>query len=389
MRSRQRAMLIALLILLALLACGLVAFYVWIGQPAKSAAPVKVEGLTHERSIYPPVTKQAITFAKPSRIGVTANGDLLVSDGDVKAVVRVSQSGSILGRLNPKKGFAIPAGVAVWPDGTIWVADWPLSQIVVFNEAGTETRRIDQMTPLSINVVGDRAYVTSSGSVYVYSKAGSLLTMFGRGRGPGEGQLDMPHGAVLAGKDLIIGDSLNSRVLRLSPDNKPAWSVGSREKGMTQAPSGPYSVPTDLLIGEKGYVFVLDTFTSQISIVDPKSGKVLRQVGEMGSQDGQFMYPEGLAYLGGDRYAVADKFNGRIQIVRIPLPGATAGTTSAGSPLKVGPGDIGVLLLWCAVPLGILLLAVLVFLAVRGRNRRSVDAQGSDVTMDTEDFDDE
>jgi hypothetical protein len=168
------------------------------------------------------------------------------------------------------------------------------------------------------------------------------------------------------------------------------WSVGYREKGMTKAPDGPYSVPTDLLLGEDGLVFVLDTFTGQITIVDPKDGKVLKQVGELGSKDGQFMYPEGLAYLGGDRYAVADKFNNRIQIVRIPLPGAT--TTGMPTDLisKIGPGDIGVILLWCALPLAVVLLALVIFLVVRGRRRAAEGAEDeADVTYDTEYLDED
>ena len=72
MRSRQRTLLIALLVLLALLACGLLSFYVWIGQPVSPAERATIEGLTHERSIYPPVVKQTSTFKRPSRIAVAA-----------------------------------------------------------------------------------------------------------------------------------------------------------------------------------------------------------------------------------------------------------------------------------------------------------------------------
>jgi hypothetical protein len=390
MRDRRRTMLVALLVLLALLACGLGAFYVWIGQPVKSAQPVVVEGLTHERSIYPPTAKQAVTFKQPSRIGVEPNGDMLVSVPTSKAVVRVTQAGAVIGRLEPKTPFASPAGVGVWPDGTAWVCDWPIAQIVVFDADGKEVKRISMVAPLSINIAGDRAYVTSIGTVSVLNKAGTQLTVFGRGRGAGDGQLDMPHGAIPAGKDLVIGDSLNARVLRLGPDNKPVWSVGYREKGITKAPEGPYNVPTDLLIGQGGYAFVLDTFTSQISVVDPKNGKVLKQVGEIGSKDGQFLYPEGLGYLGGDRYAVADKFNNRIQIVRIPLPGAATGSGPADLITRIGPGDVGVLLLWCALPLAVVLLALVIFLVVRGRRRATEDAEDEvDVTHDTEYLDED
>jgi DNA-binding beta-propeller fold protein YncE len=384
MKYRQRALLLALLVLLTLLACGLGAFYVWIGQPAKPVAQVALVGLTHERSIYSPVGAKTAAFTRPSRIAVTPEGELLVSDGTAKAVLRISEEGDLLGRLTPKEVFVIPGGVGVWPDGTIWVADWPKSRIIVFNATGAETKRIEQLTPLSINIVKDRAYVTGSGSVNVYNQAGRLLTMYGRGRGAGAGQLDMPHGVVPVGKDIVIGDSLNSRLVRLAPDNTPVWSVGFRKKGMNNAPEGPYNLPSDVLIGQKGFIFVADRFTCQITIVDPKTGKVLRTVGEMGSKDGQFMYPDGFVYLGGDRYAIADTWNSRIQIVRIPLPGAAAETAVANQSIRVGPGDVGLLLLWCAVPLGVLLLALLVFLVIRGRAGRRVRAEDEiDVMEDT------
>ena len=123
-----------------------------------------------------------------------------------------------------------------------------------------------------------------------------------------------------------------------------------------------------------------------IFVVDPKNGKIVRQVGKVGDGDGQFMYPEGLAYLGGDRYAVADKFNERIQIVRIPLPGATVSTGLAGALTRLGPGDFGLILIWCAVPLGLLLLALLVFLALRRRadKRSTPEAEVTSVTSDDE-----
>ena len=96
--------------------------------------------------------------------------------------------------------------------------------------------------------------------------------------------------------------------------------------------------------------------------------------GEWGGEDGQFYYPDGLAYLGGDRYAVADKFNGRVQVVRISLPGSAEGV---GEGAGLGIGGLGRLLLCSAAFLGLLLLLLLLLIWYRRRGLED-DGDGDD-----------
>jgi DNA-binding beta-propeller fold protein YncE len=365
MRSRQRTLLVIILILLLLLLGGLVWYYLSVVQPPRSAGGDGSEELEHVASYYG-ISAESTGFVRPARIGVAPDGDLYVSDSSpsVRSVYRMGQDGVIGDELAPTHPFASPQAVAVWDDGTVWVGDYLLGEIVVFDEDGNETGRITHTAPTSINIVEDRAYVGGLGTISVYEQSGTLVDTFGIGRGRGDGELDLPHGALPFEEDVVVADSLNSRVVRLDAEGAPVWTEGYRPPGMNEPPDGPYNLPSDIQQGERGYFFVLDGFEGRIMVVDPTDGQIVLTAGEWGSDDGQFYYPDGLAYLGGDRYAVADKFNGRVQVVRIALPGSAEGV---GEGAGLGIGGLARLLLCGAAFLGLLLLLLLLLIWYRRR----------------------
>jgi hypothetical protein len=110
-----------------------------------------------------------------------------------------------------------------------------------------------------------------------------------------------------------------------------------------------------------------------LSVFDPKTGKFLGKYGDVGAEDGQFFYPVSVGYDSGrDWFTVADDFNRRVQIVRIPGSSSGAGGAAAtagrvlASPWRA-----------CVFPLALVLIAIVVFFIVRFIRRRRGGAETS------------
>jgi hypothetical protein len=64
-------------------------------------------------------------------------------------------------------------------------------------------------------------------------------------------------------------------------------------------------------------------------------GKVLNKVGSWGHNEGELYYPAGIAYGGNETFAIADKFNDRVQVLRIPSPLITPAERLTGYGLPI------------------------------------------------------
>jgi len=124
---------------------------------------------------------------------------------------------------------------------------------------------------------------------------------------------------------------------------------------------------------------LVDPFRFRIVVVDPKTraiatekganGKRGRQAvyGDYGQSDGMFAYPTGIAYdKTRDWFAVADTYNNRVQIVRLPETG--------GNVLAPIVGGFRTPMCVFCVP-WILLIAAAAVLISR-RRRQDKDAEG-------------
>jgi len=157
-------------------------------------------------------------------------------------------------------------------------------------------------------------------------------------------------------------------------------------------------LPLGLTVDGAGRIVVSDMYDCALAVFDSKTGKFIGKYGEAGSEDGQFFYPVSVGYdRGRDWFTVADAFNNRVEIVRIP-GSASAGVGSVGAAAErtlAGP------LRACVFPLLLLLLAIITWLIVRSvRKRRATQeaeagaaapvesAAGGDTRPEPELFDD-
>ena len=173
-------------------------------------------------------------------------------------------------------------------------------------------------TPLCIAADGDgNVYVTDSGNhrVQRFDRNGVYLGQFGT-YGTGDGQLNGPRGvAFWEGSDaaparyVYVVDSLGCRVEKFTPSGAfvSKWgSLGSED--------GQFLVPSGIAVGPSGNVYVVDSGHERIEKFTPTGG-FLGTWGSRGSGDGQFNSVQGIAVDSKERVYVTDSgYPSRVEV---------------------------------------------------------------------------
>lgn len=215
------------------------------------------------------------------------------------------------------EGLGSPGGVAIAPDGSVYIADTGNDLVRVFDSARGFQRAWGRAgTGLSFNRPEDVA-VCDAGVVFVCDTghhriqvmdAKGRLRRYWGSRGAGPGQLDSPGGLGLDRDRVYVADTGNDRVQVF--DHRGRWmrSFGSFGPG-----PGELNRPNDVAADEDGRVYVADTGNHRVARFTA-AGEWLGAWGERGSMPGLFNRPTGVEYRGGLIY-VADQANHRVQTV--------------------------------------------------------------------------
>jgi predicted membrane-bound mannosyltransferase/DNA-binding beta-propeller fold protein YncE len=191
--------------------------------------------------------------------------------------------------------LSVPRGVAVAPDGSLYVADSMNNRVEHFDAQGN-----------LIKAWGSFADVQQSSA-------------------PG-GTFNEPWG-VAVGPDgsVYVADTWNHRVQKFSPDGTFIAMWGAKPGTTTDelAFYGPRAIAVDA----QGRVFVADTGNKRIVVLS-SDGALLGQFGTPGAGDGQLDEPAGLAVDEQSRVYVADTWNHRVQIFA-PNPDGTYTSTES------------------------------------------------------------
>lgn len=251
------------------------------------------------------------TVGTPQGVAVTVGGDLIVGEGSFVSVL--SPAGVEKYRLGIGEGqFKMANGIALDPSGRIYVVDSLDNCIQVFGADGT---------PLTIAGAAPGKPANSFGSL-----------------GKGSGQLSQPTGIAfesLTGT-LAVADTLNSRIQFFNTNGTPVKSVGSLGSG-----SGKFTSPEGVSFshGAAGtLMYVVDTFQSNIQVIDPESASFLRVIGSYGTGSGRLVAPMDALFDSFDpnneRLLVANG-EGTMTMYGIDLPAPTP--TVGGPALTVDP----------------------------------------------------
>jgi DNA-binding beta-propeller fold protein YncE len=176
-----------------------------------------------------------------------------------------------------QSGLSFPVGVAIGPDGNIYVVDAGNDRIQVFSPDGT-----------SIGLRG------------------------GPGSDPGKFRFhdeDFYNGGIGFDGDgnAYVFDSLNDRIQKF--DSK--W-VFLREWGTSGTDNGQFSLPVGAIDAANGLLYVADYGNNRIQVFDLE-GNFLDKWGEYGQRDGEFDHPNAVAVGGDGSVYVGEDGGNRVQ----------------------------------------------------------------------------
>jgi len=200
--------------------------------------------------------------------------------------------------------FVTPWGVAIGPDGLVYVTDEGNNRIQKFNPDGTYVG--EWATGLDTNPVG--IAIDATGVVYValhhvhqiakFTTSGVLLGVFGSGD-PGPAQIGYPVGIALGPDRVYVASSYYNRV--------QVFTQSGSYVGGWQVPF-PYGVELDAA----GDVYV-SSYSTWVVYKSTSTGSPLGTIGSPGSGDGQFFYPVSMAFDTAGNLFVIDGDNDRVQ----------------------------------------------------------------------------
>jgi predicted membrane-bound mannosyltransferase/DNA-binding beta-propeller fold protein YncE len=261
--------------------------------------------------------KEPGQFSAPRALAVASDGSLYVADSLNHRIEHFDANGNLLKawgsfadvQAGPAPGgtFNEPWGVAVGPDGSVYVADTWNHRVQKFSadgtflamwgtKPGTTTDEASFYGPRAIAVdTQGRVFVADTGNkrIMIFSSDGRSLGQFGT-PGAGDGQLDEPVGlAVDEQGRVFVADTWNHRVQIFAADAEGAYApVGSFDVNGwygTSPDTKPY-----LAVDSVHHVYVTDPGTCRI-IEFNERGVVLSVWGSCGDDPNSLNTPTGLA----------------------------------------------------------------------------------------------
>jgi len=211
-------------------------------------------------------------FVSPVGVAIARNGNVLVTDTELKRVIRLdAKSGQPIGNF----GFGDlerPTGLAVDPDsGRIFVADTNEHNIKIFDETGKLVQTIGQL-------------------------------------GDGPGEFNSPTDLAYISDKLYVTDTFNARVQVLDKKGKFIKTIGKRGRYL-----GNLVRPKGVTADSEGNVYIVESFHDYLLIYN-QNAQFLLPIGGSGENIGDFYLPAGVWSDRRDRIYVADMFNGRVVI---------------------------------------------------------------------------
>ena len=245
-----------------------------------------------------PVTEGVST---PVRLAIDPVGNFYVTDPRGGGVLKHSSAGNLL-RIMPTG--TPPQGIALTQNGNLVVSEGDYA--VLMDGNGVELRKLGNgagQFKMANGIAVDAAgyiYVVDSldNCVQVFTAAGDYSFRFGS-TGNQPGQFSMPSGIAYekTANQLAVADTLNGRVQFFDVTGAYQKSIGSYGSGplkFTYLAGIAFEYDNGSLLKR---MYAVDAFQSNVQAIDPSgSGAFLSFIGSYGSNPGQLMVPNDVAF---------------------------------------------------------------------------------------------
>ncbi|MFH0980217.1 MAG: cytochrome c3 family protein [Planctomycetota bacterium] len=262
----------------------------------------------------------------PARLAVT-DTEILVTDPRADNIVRYDLAGTYLGTWSEPAG---PLGVAVHPDGRIFVSRREDGKVGVYENTFTFLRFLGDGNPmvqfvkptdLAVDPTTGRIYVVDSGGdrVYGFADDESLALMLGV-RGGASSQFKYPSAIAVdsANSRLLVADQDNYRVQVFSTSGLFLFKFGYRIKYPPGGGSeGWFPRTAGLAVDAQSQIYITDGLMSTLRVFSP-TGLELGKVLEYGFDPGDLRTPCAVVFDGAGRILVANSNAGAVELYSAP-----------------------------------------------------------------------
>lgn len=318
---KKLRIIVPLLILLFLAALGVFTLLIRERRAPRAELPGALTGATSR-----PTFQRTLVSGVPRPLDVALSPDgkrVYVAEGaGAYAVAIFDASGKPLTEAAPPHTTATdrqPVSIAVAPDGTLYVVDRRLGQVLAFNADGTyrdvlRPAGLGHWAPLGL-AVDDSGLVFVSETVdtpqlvrhrvLVLKPDGTIVLAFGK-KGDAPGDLMFPGHLAVDGKGRIwVGDITGVKVFS---------SAGAFLFRLKAEGTDGVSLPGGLAY-RNGRLYVTDVTNHRVLAFDVRGDTpiFLGEFGTLGFGRGELRYPAGIAVSASAIY-IANRENGRIDI---------------------------------------------------------------------------
>lgn len=253
-------------------------------------------------------------------------GKIFVADQKYGGVVQIDLKMKTMGFLGGEQAsnfIGRAAGIAIDADMNVYVADTTTKKVYVLDKSGATKAVIDISAQvaapggLAVDKSRKRLIVPDikGHKIAVFGLDGSFISSIGK-RGDGDTDFNYPTSvAVDREGNIVVCDSMNARIVRLTPDLKFINKIGKRGDGI-----GTLAVPKGVAVDSEGHIYVTDGKQDKIVIFN-EHGELLLQFGGFFAAmpgtsiaPGGFRTPMGIFIDQNDTIYVSDLMNARVHI---------------------------------------------------------------------------
>jgi predicted membrane-bound mannosyltransferase/sugar lactone lactonase YvrE len=304
------------------------------------------QGKTITLAANPIVDAAAVTppMNGPRAIAFAADGSFYVVDSRTNRVLHFDATGKFLGQWGTSSGndpnhpnpaappstFNEPWGVAVGPDGGVYVADTWNYRIQKFTSSGQFLKMWSSFGPanqtqtfygprgITVDRNG-RVYVVDTGNkrVVVFDQDGNYITQFGSA-GLDPGQFDEPVGiAIDTNGAIYITDTWNQRIQSFTPSPDGLSFTPLKQWDVVGWSGQSLDNKPFIAVDGRGHVFVTDPDGYRV-IEYSTDGQLIQTWGDYGTDATTFGVAAGIAIDNEGSIWVTDAGNNRIMKFMLP-----------------------------------------------------------------------